>query len=187
MFAGKRWASAFVNSLEKESGDIENGINTLKALADFASSLRGAVFGRAAAIALEPLVRNAMVKVESGQEIAVRFFLLMVKKNVICHVDSVINEIRKILDRKNGVIKVFAEYAFEPEEDLLSEINTAIKRSTGAASVELTGQINKKLIGGYRLRIGDRTIDASVCRQLQEMEACLAAGDGGSQWQITGI
>jgi len=180
MFASKQWAAAFINSVEKEDGDIEGGINTLKALVNFAASLPGLVFGRAAASMLEPIVRNAMAKAKQGQETAVRFFLLMVKKNAIRHADSIIGETRKILDKKNGVIKVFAEYAFEPEKDLLSEINAAIKKMTGTASVEFTRQINKELIGGYRLRIGDEIIDASVRRQLHEIEACLTAVDGGS-------
>jgi F-type H+-transporting ATPase subunit delta len=180
MFVSKQWAAAFVNSLEREGGDFESGINTLKILADFAASLQGMVFGKAAAMALEPLVRDAMAKAGLTQETTVRFFLLMVRKNAIRHADSIIGEIRKILDKRNSAIKVSAEYAFEPEKDLLSEINATIKKMTGAASVELTGQINKELIGGYRLRIGDEIIDASVRRQLQKMEACLAAGDGGS-------
>jgi ATP synthase F1 delta subunit len=180
MFVSKQWAAAFVNSLEREGGDFESGINTLKILADFAASLQGMVFGKAAATALEPLVRDAMVKAKLTQETIIRFFLLMVRKDAICHSDSIICEIREILDKRNGVVKVSAEYAFEPEKDLLSEINAIIRKMTGAASVELTGQINKELIGGYRLRIGDEIIDASVRRQLQKMEACLAAGDGGS-------
>jgi ATP synthase F1 delta subunit len=180
MFAGKKWAAAFVNSIEREGGDIEGGIDTLRALADFANSLPGFLFGRAAVAALEPVVRGAIAKNDQTEETAVRFFLLMVKKNAIRHADLVIGEIRKTLDKRNGVIKVLAEIASEPEKDLLSEISAAVKKSTGAASVDLTWQINKELIGGYRLRIGDKTIDASVCRQLREMEASLAAVDGGS-------
>jgi F-type H+-transporting ATPase subunit delta len=184
MFISKHWAAAFVNSIEKEGGncDIEDSVNTLKALVDFASSMRGAVFGRAAAIMLEPLVRNATAKAEPAQETAVRFFLLMVKKNVICHANSVIGGIKKILDARNGVIMVLMEYAHEPEEELISEVKELVKKRTGAARVELTGRINTELIGGYRLKIEDEIIDASVRRQLQEMEACLAAADGGSQW-----
>jgi F-type H+-transporting ATPase subunit delta len=180
MFISSRWAYAFVNSIEKEGGDIEDGINTLKALVDFAGSLPGAVFGRVAAVKLEPLIRGAIAKAAQSQETAVRFFLLMVKKNAVCHAGSIITEIEKILAEKNGVIKVLAEYAFEPENDFISEIKELIKKRTGAASVELTGQINKELIGGYRLKMGDEIIDASVLRQLQKMEACLAAVDGGS-------
>jgi len=177
MFMSKQWASAFINSIEKEGGDIDDSINILKALA---ASLPGTVYGRAAAIKLEPLVRGAIPEVKQGQEIAIRFFLLMVKKNVICYVDSVIGEIKKTLDKRSGVIKVIAEYAFEPGKDFISAIKESIKKRTGAASVELTGQIKKELIGGYRLKIEDEVIDASVSRQLLEMEECLTAVDGGS-------
>jgi len=177
MFMGKQWAGAFVNSIEKEGGDIEDSVTLLKALAD---SLPGEVSGRAAASRLEPLVRGAIPEASQGQEIAIRFFLLMVKKNVIHRVDLVIGEIKKILDKRSGVIKVIAEYAFEPGKELISEIKETIKKQTGATSVELTGQIKPELIGGYRLKIEDERIDASVRRQLLEMEACLAAVDGGS-------
>jgi len=177
MFKGKQWASAFVNLVEKEGGDIEDGVDMLKALAD---SIPGSVYGRAAAIRLEPLIRGAIPEVRQDQETVIRFFLLMIKKNVICNVDSVIGEIKKILDKRSGAVKVIAEYAFEPEKSFISEIKEVIKNRTGAASVELTGQINTELIGGYRLRIGDEVIDASVRRQLLEMEAYLGAVDGGS-------
>jgi len=177
MFKSKQWASAFINSIQREGGDIEDSVKMIKALA---ASLPETVCGRAAATRLEPLVRGAIPETKQGQEIAIRFFLLMVKKNVICHVDSVIGEIKKILDKRSGAIKVIAEYAFEPGKEFISEIEELIKKQTGAVSVELTGQINKKLIGGYRLKIEDEVIDASVSRQLLEMEACLAAVDGGS-------
>jgi len=180
MFKGKQWAFAFVNSIEREGGDIEDGMNTLKALVGFADSLPGVIFGRAAAIRLELLVRSAITEAKQGQETAVRFFLLMVKKNAIRHAGSIINEIKKILDKRSGVIKVIAEYAFEPEKDFISGIKELIKKQTEATSVELTGQMNIELIGGYRLKMGDEIIDASVRRQLLEMKACLAAVDGGS-------
>ncbi len=177
MLMSKQWASAFVNSIEKEGGDIEDCINMLKALAD---SLPDTVSGRAAAIRIEPLVRGAIPEVKQGQETAIRFFLLMVKKNVVRHIDSIIGEIRKTLDKRSGAISVTAEYAFEPENDFIPEIKEFIKKQTGAASVNLTGQINTELIGGYRLKIEDEIIDASVRRQLLKMKACLAAVDGGS-------
>jgi len=180
MFMSKQWAAAFVNYIEKEGCNIEDGVNTLKVLVDFANSLPGAVFGRAAAIRMEPIVRSAMAEAKQDQETAVRFFLLMVKKNVIRHAALIINEIKKILDKKSGIIKVIAEYAFEPEKDFISGIKEFIKKQTGATTVELTGQINTELIGGYRLKMGDEIIDASVRRQLLKMKASLAAVDGGN-------
>ena len=187
MFSGKSWASALINSLEKESGNsknpptcIEDGVNTFMALASCTPSLQGAILGRTTAEKMEPLIRQGVATtgtLSQAQEIAIRFFLLMVRKDAIRHIDSIIKEIKKILNKKLGVIAVSAEYAREPKkEEFESRVIEAVKKRTGAAKVELTGMVNPELIGGYRLRIGDEIIDASIRCQLQRMEACLAAG-----------
>jgi len=104
----------------------------------------------------------------------------VVRKNIIRHIDPVIAEAKKILDRKNGIVQVSAEYAFPPGEDFEFRIMERIKKQTGAVRVDITGQVNPRLIGGYRLRIGDEIIDASVRLQLRKLETCLASGDGGN-------
>jgi len=196
MFTPVRWAKAFINSLEKEGGDIEEGIEALVVFASLASSLPGAVFGRSVAEKLEKLIRSGMEQIgsfSSAQDVALRFFLLMAKKNVIGHINAVINASKSLLDKKRGVITVSLEYAFPPKGGCSdgsfiidrsfidgSFITEAIKKKTGAARVRLTEQLNPDLIGGYRLRIGDEIIDASIRTQLRKLEACLAAGDGGN-------
>ncbi|MDR0496421.1 MAG: ATP synthase F1 subunit delta [Treponema sp.] len=173
MFTAKSWAEAFINSIEKEGGDIEDSFNTLKALASWISLLPGTVFGREAAEKLEPLIRKG---ISAAQETVIRFFLLTVKKNKIRHIDLIIREIKKALDIKRGVIEVSAEYAFQPGKEFESLVQETIKKRTGASRVELTAKINQELIGGYRLRIGDEIIDASVRCQLESLKVCLAAG-----------
>jgi len=189
MFSCKSWADAFINSLETGGGEIEDGLDTLKAFASWAASVPGAPSGRHAAEKLEPLIRKAIPaagQLSFAQETALRFFLLLVKKNKIRHIDSVIGEINNVLSKKRGEIKVRIEYAFPPSKEFKlqefeSLIGEAIKKRTGASRVEITGQVKPELIGGYRLRLGDELIDASVRSQLQKMEECLT-GDGGNQW-----
>ena len=179
MFTGKTWAAAFINSLEKDEEEIQEGVNVFTALASWAASLPNVVFGRAAAEKLEPLIRrgiSATGTLSHAQETAIRFFLLLVRKNAIHHIDSVIGEIKKNLDKQHGIIAVSAEYAFKPEKEFETRVIEAIKSRTGATRVELTGQVNPELIGGYRLRVGDEIIDASVRCQLRIMEASLASG-----------
>ena len=181
MFNCKSWAMAFINSLEKEGGAIEEGVETFRALASWVSSLKGAIFGRVAAEKMEPLIRNGFSAIETlsqAQETAIKFFLLIVRKNAVRHIASVSEEIKKSLDKKYGVMAVFAEYAFEPGKEFESGIIETIKKRIGAARVELTGRVNPELIGGYRLRIGDEIIDASVRYQLRKMKIRLAAGGG---------
>ena len=179
MFTSRSWAAAFVNSLEKEGADLEDGVNTFIALASWVSSHQDVIFGRVAAKKMEPLIRQEVTATGTllqAQEIAIRFFLLAVRKNVIRHIDSIIEEIKKSLNKKLGIIAVSAEYVQKPKEEFESRLIEAIKKRTQAAKVELTGIVNPELIGGYRLRIGDEIIDASIRCQLQRMEACLAGG-----------
>ena len=190
MFAPGRWAAAFVNSLAAQGGE-EEGLNAFRELASWVKTLPsvlgpGAVSGSSAAEKLEKLIREGMAKTRDSAElmnsdpaleIALRFLILMVKKNMIRHIDSVIEETKKILDKKNGIVQVSLEYASPPGDE--SRIKEAIKKRTGAVGVELEGRVNPELIGGYRLQIGDEIIDASVRSQLRKLETCLTAGIGG--------
>lgn len=177
MFVPDHWAAACFNSLEREGGDIEESICVLCVLASWVKSLRGEVFGSSAAEKAEELIRNGIAKINFSStacEIAIRFFVLMIRKNTIKHIDAVIDEIRKLQNRKNGVVSVLVESVLAPDDKLESRIIEAVKKQSGAFKVELKSQVNPELIGGYRLRIGDELIDASIRTQLLKLETLLA-------------
>jgi len=181
MFAKRSWAEAFINSIEKEGGEIEEGLNTLIALASGELNL---ISGSSASEKLNTLIMKKMVTLGSpsgAQIIAIRFFLLMIKKNVMRHTTQIIGEIKKTLDRKRGIVEASIEYAqidaITPADE--SRIKEAVKKWTKAAEVNLKGQLKTDLIGGYKLRIGDEVIDASISCQLRKMEACLSSGTCG--------
>ena len=186
MFIPGHWALAFINSLEREGADIEEGIETLRVLASWAKGLPGMAGGSTAAEKAEALIRGAMAdngKISPAGETAIRFLALGIRKNKIRHFDAVIEGAKKLLDKKRGIVPASIEYAMPPGGDLESRIKEAIKNQAGAAGVELSAQLKPELIGGYILRIGDLLIDASVRRQIRELETSLAAGisgDGGN-------
>ena len=184
MFTDRSWAQAFINSLEKDGADAEDGINTLMAFASWAVTLSGEVSGKSVSKKLEPIILRGIATSGSpskAQMIAARFFLLVIEKHKIRHFASIIGEIKKIVNKKRGIIIASIEYAFEDAAALADEspIKEAIKKRTGATTVELTRRVNPELIGGYRLKMEDEIIDASIRHQLQKMEVRLA---GGSQW-----
>ena len=96
--------------------------------------------------------------------------------NSLRNFDSVVQKIEGLLDKEHGVLRAFVEYALPAgmEKDFESKLKETIKKRTGASSVELTGKLNPDLIGGYKLRIGDKVIDASIKSQLEKMETWLA-------------
>ena len=177
---------AFMDSLESLDGNPSEGISALETMASAAKKLPGELFGNSAAGKLESFLREGIAKTKENSpalEAALRFLVLLVKKNGFPHVDSVIDESKKLLDRKNGVVHVLAEYAFPPDEAFKSNVKEAIKKVTRASRVDLEEQVNKELIGGYMLRMGDKIMDASIRSRLLELETCLAAGgvDGGDE------
>jgi len=186
MFHPGRWAAAYIHSLEEEGASLEEGIEVLGILASWVTSLPagrpGGIFGRTAAREAEKLIRDGAAKIDvstSAWETTLRFFVLMMAKNTVRYIDAVIGEIKKIYNKKNGVLPVSAEYALPPGPDFESRIIDTVKKQSGALKVEYSGQLNPDLIGGYRLRIGDELIDASIRSQLRQLEALLAV-DGGN-------
>ena len=185
------FAQTFINSFEIDTERIEEGIETLKRLGSWASSLPNAFFENTAAEKLEALARE---KIKTGEifignssgseaysdssiEIALRFLILMIKKKIFCNFDSVMDTIEKQLDKRRGIIRVFVDYVFPLEEDMELKIKEVIKKKTGANKVELTGRQCPELIGGYRLQIGDEVIDASILSQLKKLKTCLKEVD----------
>ena len=179
MFHCGRWAAAFVNSLEKEDGDTDEGLEFLKVLASWVKELPGDVFGSYAAEMARTLAYDAISKagaVSVARETAIRFIELVIKKNRVRYIDDIVKMIKSILDKKHGVIEVFAEYAFPADADTEARIIEELKKQTGAVRIDLTGRIEPSLIGGYRLRIGDEIIDASVRLQLRKLLEALQSG-----------
>ena len=192
MFHCGHWAAAFVSSIEKQGGEIEDGIDALGAMASWAKSLPGHVFGFSAAEKLEKLIREGIAKAaalsESGAspalEAAIRFLVLMVRKNALCHIDSVLDRARYLMNKKRGIVYAYLESAAPVTEDTEARIKEAIIKRSGAAGVDIRKQLNPELIGGYRLRIEDKIIDASVRFQLRKLMIALQsdkalAVDGG--------
>ena len=177
MFHPGHWAAALINSIEREGGEIEDGIEFFKALASWVKRLPGGTSGSYAAKKMEKLIRAELTKkgvfLSPGQEAALCAFLLAVQKNAVRHIDSVTEKANALLNKKRGVIAVSVEYAVPAGEDE-SRIKEEIKKRSAAARVELTEHFNAELIGGYRLRIGDEIIDASVRSQLRKLSDHLA-------------
>ena len=128
MFNSAHWARAFINLVDKTGGEIEDGIDMLILLSSCVKAIPGKAAGRSDSEKLELLIREALTKTNSLSplhETAVRFLILMIKKNSVQHIDSVINKAKNILDEKHGVVKAYVEYAFQPDEEFNSILSGA--------------------------------------------------------------
>ena len=193
MFQTKHWAAAFLNAIEREKAEFSEAVTVLELLASRVKKIPGPVFGHSAAIQTEKLIRASVQKSAVSRnenfsidvELGIRLIVLLIRKNSFQHIDAVIEEIKKIEAKRSGIVKVTAEYAFpsgdydwQREELRLKE---AIIKRTGAREVEIAAKPNPDLIGGFRLRIGDEIVDASVRARIRQLQAHLAGViDGGN-------
>ena len=197
MFSAVSWAQAFINILDNtldnapdsnrgKDARIDEGFETLKALASFVKSLPGPVSGKSASEKLENLIRRAMAENTSPAsapvfEATLRFIILLVRKDRFRYVASVIEKIKNLSDKRRGIITASLECAFLPGMDE-SKLIEVIKKRSGAKGVELTERLNPQLIGGYRLRIGDELIDASIRSQLRGLLTAMQSGGAAMAW-----
>jgi F-type H+-transporting ATPase subunit delta len=155
--------------------EIEDGIDVFEILASGIKSLPGIISGRLAAEKLEKQIRHEMKAFSESNspslELAVRFLILMVRKGMFRHVNLIIKEAKKLLNEKRRLIEVSLEYASPLLEE--SRIKEAIKKRTGATKVVLNSTHKPELIGGYKIKIGDEVIDASVRSQLEKLQITL--------------
>ncbi|QQE10874.1 ATP synthase F1 subunit delta [Planctomycetota bacterium] len=72
-------------------------------------------------------------------------------------------------DRKN-VVRVDAWVARELDAVEIAAVSQSIGESLGGKTVELEQQVDESLIGGLKIKVGDKLIDASVSSQLKLMQ-----------------
>ncbi|MDR1412002.1 MAG: F0F1 ATP synthase subunit delta [Spirochaetaceae bacterium] len=192
MFIPERWAEAFINAsgaFVNASGALAGtaavesaaeGLAVLKAVLPLLRGIPGEVSGRAAALRLEGMLRAAAAQAAAGEspgtEAAIRLLVLLVKKDKLRFSGSLIGAIEKITGRQRGVLECVLESANPPEEAVQKELKQALKTKTGAKDIRLLPRVRPELLGGFRLRLGDEILDASLRGQLGQMAADLAAG-----------
>ncbi|MDR0585219.1 MAG: F0F1 ATP synthase subunit delta [Treponema sp.] len=195
MFHGERWASAFINTLGENA---DAGLACLRAMVPPVKAVPGALFGRGAGLRLERLLRDAAglrARTDGGSgaadradkpiEYAIRFISLLVEKDCFRHIDPLLRKIEKKLDDAKGILDVSAESASSMDSGFEENLRRMIKERTGAAGIKMRTKVVPELLGGYRLRIGGFSIDASLKGQLKKMAdelaavSSAAAGTGG--------
>ncbi len=72
--------------------------------------------------------------------------------------------------RQNGIAVGHLTVASQPTQTLLEALEKYTRDSCGASQVEFDIKVDPDIIGGYIYRVGDRRLDASVKRQLRELE-----------------
>jgi F-type H+-transporting ATPase subunit delta len=106
---------------------------------------------------------------------AMNLALLMVRRGRPRAIGAMVERFGELLRRHRGVTRAEVRSALPLDSGEREAIATRLQELTGDR-VEMTDAVEKALIGGVMVRVGDVLYDASVRSRLERLRARLAAG-----------
>ncbi|MCX6754799.1 MAG: F0F1 ATP synthase subunit delta [Candidatus Nomurabacteria bacterium] len=92
------------------------------------------------------------------------------KKHLLSKSKEIINQLEKIADKNNGVIRAKISSKIKLEQKAITEIEDFIKKRYKAQNTVLEFQINEKLLGGIKIEIGDEIIDTTLKNKIKKLQ-----------------
>lgn len=124
-----------------------------------------------------PIVRNdkkhAVLKGIFGpkvNEMTNAFFRIISQKNREASLPAIAKEFHARYNEYKGIVSAEVTTTFPISPEMHQEFVGIVEQITGKI-VELHEKVDKELIGGYVLRIGDRQIDESISTRLSELKS----------------
>lgn len=102
-------------------------------------------------------------------EHSMRFINIILKKKREFLLDQIAKTFVSLYKKHKNISSAVITTAVAISEDLKNEIITFVKGQT-SNSVELTEVIDKNIIGGAIVRIGDRQLDVSILKEISELK-----------------
>jgi F-type H+-transporting ATPase subunit delta len=124
-----------------------------------------------------PIVRNDkklnVLKGIFGEKVSgmtMEFFKIASRKKRESHLPAVASEFEALYRINKGIVKAEVVTAFPIPAEMRKQFE-AIVASLTSKKPDLTERVDKSIIGGYILRVGDRQIDESIQSKLEELRS----------------
>lgn len=98
----------------------------------------------------------------------INFLYILIDKRREGYILEIVEEYKTLFNKHENIIKVVAITAVPMEDKAKGKLITVLKDKL-RKTVELTNEIDNKLIGGVLLKIEDKLIDGTVKGQLESM------------------
>ena len=130
---------------------------------------------------LEIMLRSPVIKTDKKQEIlkaifggkigviTTEFIDIITRKRREGELEGIANAFLNQYKKHKQILTAVITTANGLDEKLRTQVTDIVKGAAGN-QVELIEQINKDLIGGFVLRVGDNQVDASILRQIRNLD-----------------
>lgn len=101
------------------------------------------------------------------------FIKLLFDKKRESFIKEICKEFRIISDEHNGLVLATVESVIPLTNEEIKKLETELNKLTGK-TITVTNIINKDIVGGLVVKVGDKIIDGSVKRKLENLKHDLA-------------
>jgi len=170
----KRYAEALVE-IAYTANAIEEIRQQLKEVTDIYESQQE----------LRLLLNNPKVKIDAKKAIVnsifskhvrpeiLKFLLLLIDNERIKHLSGINDEFIRLADIKQNTLNMTIISAAELDESYITRIKEKYQKIYNAARVRANLEIDKSIMGGIMLKIGDKVIDGSVKGRFESLKEML--------------
>lgn len=151
------------NTLEVCKTDMETILSVCSGSKDLALLLKSPVIKTDKKLAILSDVFSNLSDLTSS------FVRLITKKKREALLVEIAQQFMLVYKRSLGIETAIITSAHPLDDSLRAQVLEFIKKQ-GIEKVELTEKVNQNLIGGAIVRIGDRQLDASVLRQINDLK-----------------
>ena len=103
------------------------------------------------------------------QQLTLSLFEIIVRKNRERFLPELSKAFHEMYNEKKGVVMAKIITGFKLDDKLRNQFLDKIRKITGSKKVELEEELNKDLIGGFILKVGDKQIDDSINTKLRSL------------------
>jgi len=148
-------------SLEAVKNDMDLLIKTCAANRDLSAMLKNPVIhGYKKLAIMKKLFGDKMNK------LSIAFIDIITRKGREEHIEGIARQFVNLYKINKGIQVAIITSARGLDDKLRAEVMSILKRET-KSEVELVERVNKDLIGGFILRLGDKQFDASISKSLR--------------------
>jgi F-type H+-transporting ATPase subunit delta len=165
----KRYAKSLLD-LSKERGVLEAVNNDMKLLAHVCETNHDLRVLLSSPIINSDKKLSILKRVFSGKvsDLSMSFFDVITRKGRESHLEGIAMEFTRLYKEYKGIQTAIVTSAVGLDDKLRSDVYKLIKESLNS-EIELIEKVDKDLIGGFILRVGDKQYDASISRDLRLM------------------
>ena len=150
--------------LEQVREDMQLVLDTIRENHDLAMMLRSPIIKTDKKIEIMKAIFGGKIGVISSE-----FIDIITRKRREMELEGIADAFLSQYKKHKQILTAVITTASGLDKSLREKVLQIVKGST-KSEVELTEKVNKDLIGGFVLRVGDQQVDASILRQIKNLD-----------------